>query len=247
MATTAENSVPEPSGAVVALLEADPDLGALLDEPRRAAAARAATARRQRLEPGPWQPPASAEPAHLGLLVLGGLLTRTVTVAGRESVELLAQGDVLRPWIRIGPEAPVSTVVSWEVVEPTEVAVLDGDFARRITEWPELTAALLDRAIMRSRLLAFALAISHVRRVDDRLLLLFWHLADRWGRVTVDGVVIPLRLTHRALATLVGAQRPSVSTALGTLRDQGSVERRDDGSWLLRGEPAQALGAIKAR
>jgi CRP/FNR family cyclic AMP-dependent transcriptional regulator len=232
---------------VVSLLDADPELGAAVVEAERAAAAAAASARTIELDAGRWEPPRSADPAHLGLLVLSGLVTRTVTIAGRDSVELLAQGDLLRPWVRLGPDATVTPSVAWEVLEPTELAVLDADFARRVARWPELTAVLLERTVMRSRMLAFALAISHVRRVDERLLLLLWHLADRWGRVTVDGVVVPLRLTHRALATLVGAQRPSVSTALGSLRSGGMLERRDDGSWLLRGDPVQVLGAIRAR
>jgi hypothetical protein len=188
-----------------------------------------------------------ADASDLGLLILDGLVTRTVTVARRDSVELLAAGDLLRPWVRLGPDASVTPTVRWEVLEPTQVAVLNGDLAARAAPWPELTAALLERTIMRSRLLAFALAISHVRRVDERLLLLLWHLADRWGRVTVEGVVVPLRLTHRALADLVGAQRPSVSTALGALRASGAVERRDDGSWLLHGDPDEALSTIRAR
>jgi len=44
------------------------------------------------------------------------------------------------------------------------------------------------------------------------------------------------------LAALVGAKRPSVTTALGELTAQGLVERRDDGSWLLHGEPPEEPG-----
>jgi hypothetical protein len=94
-----------------------------------------------------------------------------------------------------------------------------------------------DRLTLRARWLAFALAVSHVRRIDDRLLLLFWHLADRRGRMTGEGVVVPLRLSHQAIATLIGAQRPTVSTALGQLRERGLLERTADDAWLLRGEP----------
>ena len=57
-------------------------------------------------------------------------------------------------------------------------------------------------------------AISQLVRVDRRLLALFWHLAERWGRVTGDGVLVPLTLSHRMLSQLVGARRPTVSTAL---------------------------------
>ena len=78
-------------------------------------------------------------------------------------------------------------------------------------------------------------AIAHVTRVDDRLLALLWCLAERWGRVVPDGVLISLRLSHRTLAGMVGARLPSVTTALGQLMARGDLERRPDGEWLLRG------------
>jgi hypothetical protein len=34
---------------------------------------------------------------------------------------------------------------------------------------------------------------------------------------------------------MVGARRPSVTTALGQLMARGEIERRSDGEWLLRG------------
>jgi hypothetical protein len=52
-------------------------------------------------------------------------------------------------------------------------------------------------------------------------------------------VVVSLRLPHRTLAGMVGARRPSVTTALGQLIARGEVERRPDGGWLLLGEPPQ--------
>ena len=39
------------------------------------------------------------------------------------------------------------------------------------------------------------------------------------------------------LADLVGARRPTVSTALGKLAASGELLRLPDGSWLLTGEP----------
>jgi predicted transcriptional regulator of viral defense system len=44
-------------------------------------------------------------------------------------------------------------------------------------------------------------------------------------------------MTHSLLARIVGARRPSVSTALGKLQSRGLVERTDNGHWLLLGEP----------
>ena len=80
---------------------------------------------------------------------------------------------------------------------------------------------LFNRGTRRAHHLAVALAIAHHQRVDDRLLLTLWHLAERWGRVARDGVVVPLPLGHQRLADLVGAHRPSVTTAMGELDARG--------------------------
>jgi hypothetical protein len=95
----------------------------------------------------------------------------------------------------------------------------------------------LRRTMRRSHSLAFHLALSNLKRVDLRLEVLFWYLSERWGRVGVDGVTVPLPLTHEMLAHLVTAKRPSVTTALGQLARHGSVSRRADGTWVLHGGP----------
>jgi CRP/FNR family cyclic AMP-dependent transcriptional regulator len=38
---------------------------------------------------------------------------------------------------------------------------------------------------------------------------------------------------------MVGARRPSVTTALGQLIARGELERRADGGWVLRGSPPE--------
>jgi CRP/FNR family transcriptional regulator, cyclic AMP receptor protein len=159
-----------------------------------------------------------------------------VRLGRRSGAELLGGGDLLQPW---GPQPPYETLAvkhNWEVLERSRLAVLDGRFAARVAPWPEVAAALLERAIERSRTLAFQLAASHIIGLERRLLVLMWALADRWGRVTAKGVLVPLQLTHVTLADLVGASRPSVSTALAELARRDALERRP-GGWLLRGGP----------
>jgi CRP/FNR family cyclic AMP-dependent transcriptional regulator len=115
--------------------------------------------------------------------------------------------------------------------------VLDRRFAAEMTRYPEITATLLDRLSERSERLATMQAISQLARVDRRLTALLWHLAERWGRVSGDSVIVPLAFTHRLLGQLVGARRPTVSTALSELAKRGELVRRRDGSWLLRADP----------
>jgi hypothetical protein len=101
-----------------------------------------------------------------------------------------------------------------------------------VAPWPEIAAALVARATERARMLAFQHVASHIPRLEGRLLALMWAFADRWGRVTREGVVIPVRLTHATLAELVGASRPSVSTALARMAREGALIRTSAG-WLL--------------
>ena len=219
----------------VRVLDEDPDLGARIAPGDQAAASGAAVAAAVRLERGPWtEMPRRVDARALGFLVLDGMLSCTVRVAGRANVELLGRGDVLRPWVT--NDATVPQDVEWRVLVPAQIAWLDGDFAERTARWPELAAALIDRLVVRARRLLFQRAASALPRVDERLLLVLWDFADRWGRVRMDGVHLPVPLSHSLLASIVGAQRPSVTTALGRLRREGAVQQVP-GGWLLIGEP----------
>jgi CRP/FNR family cyclic AMP-dependent transcriptional regulator len=176
----------------------------------------------------------------IGLLVLRGLLLRRVGIDGRFGAELLGQGDILRPWQRASAAATIRRTTGWRVLEPTVVALLDGRVAHRFARYPELTGRLVGRTLARSRTLAVNMAIVHQPRVEVRLHVLFWHLAERWGRSRRDGVVVPLRLTHSVLADLVAARRPTVSAALSELARRGRVQPVGD-EWLLMGEPPVEL------
>ena len=242
--STRESRLPVAASADFAPLFAhEPGLLAGVDRATADLLRHRARAPRRWLDPGPWAPDRAelgvGEPA-LGLLVLDGLLLRTVHLGGRESPELVGPGDLVRPWDT--DEDPVGVgATSWEVVLPTTLAVLDTSLTAVVTRFPVLMENLLARAVRRTRLLAVQMAIAHVRHAETRVLLLLWHLAERWGRVTPDGVHLPLPLKHEVLAHLACMRRPTASSALARLQRTGELARRHDGSWLLLGAPP-ALG-----
>jgi CRP/FNR family transcriptional regulator, cyclic AMP receptor protein len=121
--------------------------------------------------------------------------------------------------------------------------VLDRDSAAPMGRYPDVLSALFARAVRRSRHTVVAIAIVHQPRVDVRLHMLFWELADRWGTVHADGVRVPLELTHDVLADLVAARRPTVSKALGELAERGAVTWTG-GYRLLSGDPPAELDTV---
>jgi CRP-like cAMP-binding protein len=220
------------------LLDADPALAHVLSPEDRRRLAPLLRVRTLHIDPGPWPVPAEAHGgSSFGLLVLDGLLLRDLTVHDRSCAELLGPGDLLRPGLQPeGPGASVQADAMLRVLTPTVVAVLDLRASTLIGRFPALVSELLDRTLLRARTLQFQLALTQVSGIDSRLQLLLWHFADRWGRVTPEGVVVPLDLTHEMLGRLIGARRPSVTTALRAMTAQGVLARRE-GEWVLRGDP----------
>jgi len=236
---------PWPRSDLVRVLDEDPDLLGGLDPRATDLLRRRVTVPKLWIEPGPWDPPTDRDDVagSFGLLVLDGLMIRSLHLDGRECPELVGRGDLLRPWDGNGEDSSVQTESTWTTLERTTMAVLDERFAAAVCRYPTIMSELLARSIQRSRTLAFHLAIVHIRHAETRLHMLLWHLADRWGRVTRDGVHVPLALTHERLAHLVCMRRPTASTALQRLVRAGELERRPDGTWLLTGTPPPARPA----
>jgi CRP/FNR family transcriptional regulator, cyclic AMP receptor protein len=224
------------------VLDHDRTLRDLVPERQQGNARAASVARVLRVPAGAWPAHDEADAARggMGLFVLGGLLLRRVGMQGRYGAELLGPGDLLRPWQHDGEETgilPYETV--WRVFAPTLVAVLDLRWAMRMAPWPAIACEMVGRALERSLRLATLMAVSQHRRLDVRLRLLLWKLADRFAVVRPDGVHLQIPLTHEALAYLAVARRPSVSTALGRLADAGEL-RQDRRRIVLLGEPPDA-------
>lgn len=199
-----------PGTQLVRLLDADPDLGQGLSAADREAVRRYAICETAALGRGVHEPLTVGSGDLLGLLVLEGLLIRSVEVAGRCCGELVGPGDIMRPWDHFGDYAPLPFEVRWRVVRPVKMALLDQRLTTVSARWPSLMHAIFRRAIGRAHALALNVAIHTLQHVELRLLVLLWHLADRFGHVTPAGTVVPLELSHQDLAELVGAQRPSV-------------------------------------
>src|SRR3954454_12286543 len=138
-AVSTESALEDPAADVVVapLLDLDPDLAGDLTPALREQVRGWLAVRVWSLARGPWPAAASREPGLMGFLVLDGVITRSVSLGKIAYPELLGRGDLVRPWQtelngRLGP-----VEVTWQVLEPCRVAVLDRRFAGIVGRWPE--------------------------------------------------------------------------------------------------------------
>lgn len=229
------------------LLRLDPDLGEGLDGERLRLAEQHLLVRLTHLRTGDWQPDPDAFAAEggIGLLMTRGFLVREVALGHRGAAELLGPGDLLRPWQDGGEHTIYPYTASWRVLAPVSFAVLDPPFGVRSSRFPEVTANLVGRVMARSRRSTGQVVLSQFASVEHRVLLALWHMSDDWGRVRPDGIVVPIPLTHKLLGLIVGARRPSVTAALGSLARQGLACPEADGGFLLTGEPPTDLQLVR--
>jgi CRP/FNR family transcriptional regulator, cyclic AMP receptor protein len=238
-------STARPAAEICHVLREDVSLSEAIPAAFRDRAIKECIAPVLRIAPGQWSGErADLAPDGIGLLVMSGLLIRRVGISGNQGAELLGASDLLRPWQWDDASSVLPLTTVWRVLEPTRLAVLDRRVAARLARYPELTSRLVARALERSRNLAVNMAIVQQTRVQVRLHMLLWHLAQRWGYVSPAGTVLPVRVTQNVLAELVASRRPTVSTALNRLVRAKLIQAVPDG-WLLLGEPPGELPAIR--
>ena len=232
-----------PTEETVDVVEALPELHDALPLERRVAARRTLRARVMHLRRGRWDALHDGELVRdgAGFLVLEGALIRCVTAAHRTSGELLGPGDVLRPSHDTFAD-DLQFTTYYRAISDVRLAIIDGRVTRAAALVPELVPALITSMTRRSGGLARQLVIVQSQSVETRILVTLNYLAERWGVMTRDGIVLPEFLSHGTLALLLGARRPSVTSAMVRLSARGEVERRGDGRWLL-GHPVESLVA----
>ncbi len=234
----------DPPGTV-RLLDADPELARDLDPTAWAEAQRLAVVRHVELGPGEL----SLDPRRPPLLLLAGAVLRQTWVGGHAAAELLGPGDVVHGH-GVGDSVVVERV-EWTVHLPVRAAVLDERMGAITRRWPTIGARMADRLSEQHARTGTLAAITQLPRVDLRVLGLLWHLAERWGRVTPEGLLLPMRLTHRTIGRLIGAQRPTVTLAVGQLVAVGAIKGpQPGGGWVLKvgpdGEHRPAWGLATA-
>jgi CRP/FNR family transcriptional regulator, cyclic AMP receptor protein len=233
------------STAADLVLDLDPDLGSGVGAEDWEMARQACIGQLVRVARGRFDSAAAFDSGLdvVGLVIVEGLLCREVALHDRFMAELLGPMDVLQLPSETG-RPRLSQGITVTAATETVLLVLADSFVRAAARWPSLLATLLRRVEVQRERLAVQGLIALVPRAEHRLLLMLWHLADRWGSATAEGTVLSLALTHELLGQLIGGSRPTATIAIGALQADGSIRRLEDGSWLLTAAARSRVTAI---
>lgn len=230
------------------LLDLDPDLGHGIERHEWESARRATRANLAQIDPGEWRLPIDAADAGniVGLIVDNGLISRETALSDHVVFELLAPGDVLMLPASAPDDLVVGDAVCLTALSRARLTVLGRQFIDAAVRWPVLLTNLHRRLEAQRRRLAVQGLATHLPRAEDRVLLTLWLLANRCGRVTPEGIVLPLFLSHEVLGRLAAARRPTVTLALRALETDNLVERSSSGHLTLTRHAHQRVHQLTA-
>jgi CRP/FNR family cyclic AMP-dependent transcriptional regulator len=168
-----------------------------------------------------------------GFVIVDGVVLKETTLAQQSALELLGPGDLLAPPLSAGRQLESQALSRYLAHGPVSLAVIETHFRLATRRWPGIADVLLDRLGLQAHRTSQHLAMLHLPRVEDRIAALFTELAERFGRVTPEGILIDLPLTHDVIGGLVASRRPTATIALQKLAADGLLERLDDKRWKL--------------
>ena len=112
-----------------------------------------------------------------------------------------------------------------EAALASTVILLPGDELRKLMEVsPSMAIGITKLIGFRRTRIERRLRSLLFRSNRDRLIHLLVELAEQYGRLHVDGVVLTISLSHQELASIIGSTRESVTMLLGELQSEGLVQ-----------------------
>jgi len=170
-------------------------------------------------------------PGAFDFLIIDGVVLKETTLAGRPALELLGQGDLLAPPLTPARQLESRAVSRYLAQGQVSLAAIEDGFREAAQRWPGIADFLHDRRARQTHHASMHLAMLHLPRIHDRLIALFADLAERFGQMTADGILIDLPLTHEIIGGLVASRRPTVTLALQQLASNGLIARLEGHRW----------------
>ena len=172
-------------------------------------------------------------PGAFDFLVVDGVVLKQTTLARRSALELLGPGDLLAPPLTPARQLESRAVSRYLALGRASLAAVEERVRRATRRWPGIADFLHDRLARQTHHASMHLAMLHLPRAERRLIALFSDLAERFGQMAADGILIDLPLTHEIIGGLIASRRSTVTLALQQLASNGMIARLEGDRWKL--------------
>ena len=172
-------------------------------------------------------------PGAFDFVIVDGVVLKETTLARRSALELLGRGDLLAPPLTTARQLESRAISRYLAHGQASLAAIEDQVRQAAQRWPGITDFLHDHLARQTHHASMHLAMLHLPRAEDRLIALFSDLAERFGHIAADGILIDLPLTHEIIGGLVASRRPTVSLALQQLASTGVIARLEGDRWKL--------------
>ncbi len=156
-------------------------------------------------------------------VVSGRVKISTVSSEGKEVIlDFINPGEVFGEIALLDSRERTADAIA---MEPSEVLVLERrDFLPFLERNPGTCIKLLSLLCSRLRQTNELIEDSLFLNVESRLAKRLLHYARKDGRSTPEGILVPLKLSQREIAALIGVTRESVNKQLSIWQDEGWVK-----------------------
>ena len=114
-----------------------------------------------------------------------------------------------------------------EAMEKSTVVLIPGEEIQRLMEeHTEVSLGVTKLMGLRRRRVERRLKSLLFRSNRERVVHLLLELAEKYGQLTPEGVILGIKLSHQELANIIGSTRETVTVVLGDLQAERSVTVR---------------------
>lgn len=160
-------------------------------------------------------------PRYVSVIMRGQVRVLNISPQGDEQIIFYHVGGEFFPASWVFDKSP-NTLFFYEAVTDCAIAFIPKqEFVSYMTATPERTKDLLDYFTTN-----YAASMVHVNaleqpKAEGKLAYTIYFLCQRYGKVDGNNVVIPLALTHKNLASMVGLTRETAAAEMNKLKRKG--------------------------
>jgi len=157
------------------------------------------------------------------LLASGRVKMYHITSEGKQSILAFIDAGELFGELSLFDSGPREEFA--ETMEASSVILIPGsEIQLLMEEFPVVSLAITQLMGLRRRRIERRLKSLLYRSPRERIVHLLLELAEKYGRMTEQGVFIDVKLSHQEMSNVIGTTREMVTVMLGELREQRNID-----------------------